>query len=147
VIARGLLVLGQRLEEHKDGPGIIWIAIVHILERAQPAIFLLVAEDRDDPMPYLLFQPFVLQEESQGNQAIQPVGTALPSFALSSNPRAVSNIRPELIKVTGQSIGLDAQLRVQPSLWTNAPQRQRRKSIFNQPTSGFRLFCHTHTSC
>jgi len=27
-----------------------------------------------------------------------------------SNPRAVSNIRPELIKVTGQSIDPDAQL-------------------------------------
>jgi hypothetical protein len=27
-----------------------------------------------------------------------------------SNPRAVGNIRPELIKVTGQSIDLDAQL-------------------------------------
>src|SRR5215469_15752333 len=101
VIARSLLVLGQRLEEHKDRPGIVGIAIVRILQRAQPAIGLLVLEDSCDPTLCLLSQPFVLQEKSQGNQAIQPVGAALPSLALSSNPRALSKIRPELIKVTG----------------------------------------------
>src|SRR5215472_8510685 len=137
VIACCLLVLRHCLEEHKEGPGIVWRAGVRILERAQPAIFLLMTEDKGYPMLRLLFQPFVFQEKSQWNQTIQPVWAALPSFSLSSNPCAVGNIRPELIKVTGQAIGLHAQLRVQPSRWTNAPQRQRCKGILNQSKSRY----------
>ncbi len=108
--------------------------------------FLLMTEDRRYPILRLLFQPFVIQGKSQWNQTIQPVWAVLPSFSLSSNPRAVGNIRPELIKVTGQSIGLNAQLRVQPFRWTHAPQRQHQKSILNQSKSRFRFFRHAHTS-
>lgn len=127
-IAGGFLPLCQRFEQDKQRP---WVqrriagAGVRVFRRPQPAVFMLMGQNVIDPALRFCEQARVVQKHSQGDQAIQPVRPALPSFALPANPEAVGNRRPELIQMPGQSGGLNPKLVLHPPDWQHRSQRQR----------------------
>ena len=79
------------------------------------AVIVLVGDDVIHVAHHFGLERCVVQEKGQRDQAVQPVGSALPALAVAAEPAAVADVGPELVQVPAQPVGLDAQLPRQPA--------------------------------
>jgi hypothetical protein len=55
----------------------------------------------------LVLEDRVIKSIRERDEAIEPVRCALPGFGITSEPLAVSNVRPEFVQMAAYSISLD----------------------------------------
>ena len=58
----------------------------------------------------------------QRDDAVEPVGDALPALGLAAEPGAVLDVGPELVEVPAQAGRLDPKLVLEPAGGLDAPQ-------------------------
>ncbi len=72
----------------------------------------------------LSFEPFIVEQIGEGNDAVQPIGGAFPTFLLTAEPAALLDIGPELVEMPAEAVGLQAKLVVQPAQRAHRAQGQ-----------------------
>src|SRR5712691_6149383 len=145
-IGGGLLVLRHGLEYNVDRPGIMLVTILHVMDWTEPAVFMLVAEDRVQPAMHLRLQLLIVEQDCQGHKAVQPVGAAFPSFGRTTNPTTFGYIGPEFIQMSCQSFCLNTQLMQQPSTWADTSEGQGWQGFLNQLVRSFHVVALSHYS-
>ena len=118
------LVLRERFEHDHVRPPI------GIGNAADRAVFPLVLERPVDPLLRLGDQRLVFEEVGQRQETIQVVRPSLPALTWAAEPGAVRpDIRPDLLEVAGEPVGLDAQLLLQPATRLHRAERQRPERV------------------
>ena len=119
-IAGGFKPLHQDLAHDHARPPVI------VGERPDHAAGLLVLQRPVDETFGLRLESRVVQQNGQGNQPVEEVWTAFPALALASEPAAVeAYVGPELVQMPAHTVGLDAQLTLQPPGGVNFAERKR----------------------
>ena len=98
--------------------------LLAVADGAEPAVGLLVIEDEVDRLLDLGLERGVVEQIGQGNEAVEPVRDALPALGLAAEPGAVLDVGPELVEVSAQAVGLDAELILEPAGRLDASQGQ-----------------------
>ena len=71
-------------------------------------------------------QPRVSGEIRKRHQAVQKVRSTLPTFAGAAQPPTIcTQVRPELVQMTAQSVSLNPQLLEQPTGWLDGSERKQ----------------------
>ena len=143
----GVRVLQQRRRDVPARPVIVAFAAEAVV-RPEPALGGLVVEDVVDPLVDLVVQvggelagggvAARVQLRRERHDAIQPVGAALvPGAAvveLAADPDGLVDVRPEVVEVAGERVGLDDELVAEPARRLHAAQlrglvEQRRQAL------------------
>ena len=111
-------------EERPDVEGALFGGVDVGLARAEPAVLVLVGEDVVYVAHDLLFETLIVEQEGEGDDAVEPVGGAFPALLLSAEPAAVFDVGPELVEVSAEAVGLQGELVVQPAAGTHCAQGQ-----------------------
>ena len=82
---------------------------------AEPAVFALTGKNRVDVLLRAGDLVLVVEEVCERNEPVEPVGNAFPAFAVSADPAAFADVRPNLVKVAGQTVCLHFELLAEPS--------------------------------
>ena len=98
-----------------------------------PAVCPLVIDDELEVPRDARLERRRIEQPRQRNRAVEPVGRALPAFGPAAEPLALRDVRPELVEVTGEAIGLDPKLASEPALRANRAERQRSEGGRGQP--------------
>ena len=111
--------------------------------RTNHAVCCLMRKCPLDKFLYLRFEHSIVELVSERNQSIEKVGAALPAFACTAKPTTVwSQIRPELVEMAPEAIGLDAQLPLKPTGRLYFADMERDESCCRKVQST-RLFCRS----
>ena len=115
LVAAQVGVHGQHLGDEDARPQVVIAALV-IGAGAEPAVLALALENAVHILLRAADEILVLQQIGQRDEAVQPVGHALPAVAIAADPLAVAYIGPDLVQISAQTVGLNAQLAPEPAL-------------------------------
>ncbi|GEM_PF-3207169 len=77
---------------------------------AEPAVVVLVREDVVEVARDFGFEGGVVEEEGEWEDAVEPIGGAFPALGVAAEPAAVFDVGPEVVEVSAEAVGLDAEL-------------------------------------
>ena len=109
-ISGRLVPLREDLEHDEERPRVhapLPQERVGIVPLAKPAILGLVLQNVVNPELDLCHQRAVAEQRGEREHAVEPVGTSLPPFGLTTDPPALRNVRPELVQVPAEALGLN----------------------------------------
>jgi hypothetical protein len=98
----------------------------------RPAIGVLMRQYVINPALRFGLELFIIQQKHPWDQAVEPIGAALPALAIATDPARLFNTGPELIQVSGETIGLKSQLGLEPATRRNLLRWQWRKRMWVQ---------------
>ena len=117
-ISSCLEVLLQGFERGHSRPPVV------VLYRSKKSVRALADKDGLDPTLGFLEQPCVVKPVRERDQPIEVIRSTLPGFARSAEPRTVgTDISPDFLEVSGQSVRLQAQLLEQPACGFDCAER------------------------
>jgi len=123
-VAGGLVVLGEHLQHNGRRPLVIGL-VARRLNGPKPAGVILEAEECLHPLAGLGLERRVIEQVGQRDEAVGVVRATLPALFLSAEPQVVgAKVRPDLIEMSGEAVGLDAQLPQQPPERLHRPEGQ-----------------------
>ncbi len=130
-IPGGVVVLRERFEHNEARPPVV------VRRWADHAVGRLVLEGPVNETLSLGFQPRIVKQPRQRQQAIEEVRAALPRLPGSTKPAAVrADVGPRFIEMTAQAVGLNLQLSLEPPGGANGAEREQRKSARHQRRTG-----------
>ena len=118
------MILHQDLVGQQDRPQVVGLGVGIGRIRRKPAVGPLVGDDKVNVSFDLGLQPRIVEHPGQRNGAVEPIRGPLPPFGLAAEPLTLRHVRPELVEVPAQTLGLDPQLPPQPARRTDRAQRQ-----------------------
>ena len=132
LVARGFIVLLENLQGHHLGPPVVRLAPLQAFYVGMVGAVAEVALGRGGrnhrlhPALRLGYQRLVVQQVGQGQQAVDPVGTALPGVAFAAQPGVVVSYHfgIELVQMPGHTVGLGPELPEQPAFGLYRPDRE-----------------------
>ena len=113
-VTGAVVVEHQHLVDQVQCPHIVAAAFL-IGAGAEPAVFLLTGNDGVDEALCTGDLVLVVEEVSQRDEAVQPVGHSFPALAVTAHPAAVADIRPDFVEVAREAFRLNFQLTPEPT--------------------------------
>ena len=131
-IARRRMVLLQHFEDHHARPPVTSLVALQsrfgrtVGHGSEIAVGRLRRQRPFDPRLHLGDQPPVFENVGQRQQAVDPVGTALPHVAVASEPAVARahDLRVERIEVSGHAVAHPHKLFVEPARRLHGADRQ-----------------------
>ena len=113
-VARAFVVDDENLRDKLNRPGVVG-GDVFLGAGADPSAFLLEGDDRVDVFLCARDLVLVLEQVCERDEAVEPIGHALPALGVTADPRAVANVAPDLVKVTRKRFCLYFKLTAKPT--------------------------------
>ena len=131
-MAGGLVVLDEDFIGEEDGPEIVGFGTGIGGVGGVPTVGALAGDDLGEVTIDFGLERLVIQQPGEWDDAIEPVGGALPAFGLAAKPLALAHVRPELVQMPAQTVGLETELALEPAERGDRTEREWAERRFGE---------------